>query len=239
MLKKDFKYLVDYDYSSYTDCENKGCDEEGICRCSVIENEYVKKVYIDLIVSESFKTLSPSGISKLRNDKLNLILPDNNDDIIHKYGIWRLSVIHKLWNTDLYNIEVEEGYYGQEIGEVNLEESIFKKWESDCINFWNKDSLKEKIFFLLEKEYGSILPKLLNLNPKLITINFDDIDWKSTNHNHISNVKKENCSYYDDNNYNLPRGIVRSLGSNKYQLVDGYHRILHTKKPSFEVYSFE
>jgi hypothetical protein len=238
MILKDFKYLLDYDYSSYTDCSNSGCDDEGICRCSTIENECVKYVYINQIVESVFNNLSPSGISKLRNDRLNLILPDN-DDIINKYGIWRLSVIHKLWNTDLYDISVEGGYYGQEIGEITLDSKIQQKWEADCITFWNLDTLKEKIFFLLEKEYGNVLPNLKNLTPKLITICFDDIDWKSTNHNHITNVNKKNCDYYNDNTYKLPRGIVRNIGGGKYQLVDGYHRILHSNNLKFDVYSFE
>lgn len=235
-ITNNFKYIVDYDSSGYSDCENYGCDDEGICRCYTIEEAHVTdNINLHDIVKKSINDLTPSGISKKRNDKLNLIFP--NDDILDRYGIYRLSVIHKLWDSNLYSVEIEGGYYGQEIGDIILHESAFEKWSEDCANFYAMNEMKEKLFFLLEKEYGEILPNLLELNPCLRTISFSDIDWKSVNPNHVKNIRKKECPYYTSD-YDLPRGIVRKTG-NKYQLVDGYHRILKCPTDEFEVYSFE
>jgi hypothetical protein len=234
-MKNDFKYVIDYDYGGYNDCESYGCDEEGICRCYTIDYAEVESnIDINSIVDKTMRDLSPTGISKKRNDKLNQLFPD--DTKLDRYGIYRLSVIHKLWDPKLYEVEVEGGYYGQEIGDIILDEDVFKKWSKDCIDFFSLDTTQDKILFLLEREYGKVLPNLIEKTPKLITISFDDIDWSGVNPNHIKNVKNENCPYYESG-YDLPLGIVRKTG-NKYQLVDGYHRILKTKEPKFEVYSF-
>lgn len=235
-INNDFRSIVDYESSGYNDCENSGCVDDEICRCYTIEDAYVTdKINIYDIVNKALNNLSPNGISKKRNDKLNLIFP--NDDVLDKYGIYRLSTIHKLWNHNLYSVEITGGYYGQEIGDITLDESVFEKWSADCTEFYSMDGMKERLFFLLEKEYGEVLPNLIDLTPQIKTIDFNDIDWKSVNPNHINKIKKESCPYYESK-YNLPRGIVRKMGE-KYQLVDGYHRILKCSEPTFQVYSFE
>lgn len=238
MMENNFRYLVEIDWRGYTDCENNYCDDEGICRCYTINETWVKDIHYSKIIDYAYESLFPNNlVSRQRQDRLEQILNDG-DEIIDKYGLWHLSKYHQLWKKENYNIEVSPGYYGEEIENVELHPTIYGRWVQDCQEFYQLETLKEKIFFLLEKEYGKVLDHLKDLTPKLVVIEKGDIDWKSTNPKHLELVKEKDCPYYSDDEYKLPRGIVRKV-KNKYQIIDGYHRLTNTKHDIVEVYSFE
>jgi len=233
MLKDiTFQYNGIYiDYNYIYDCESYGCDEEGICRCGSIENEYVESVDVSLIVKKIYNDFFEQGKAADRNNTINEVLYGIGKDI-DIYTIDRILRSYKIWETQNWNIEVEGGYYGQEVGDVKIKESIADKIEEELLTVFSLPSLKEKIEYLLKVEYGKILPEIVDSTYEYIVIDKDDIIFGVEKH--LNKVMKKDLDFYSDKNYNGIRGIVVKSGD-KWRVIDGYHRIFSTKWPKVKV----
>ena len=233
MLKDiTFQYngvYVDYGYTY--DCENYGCDEEGICRCGTINNEHIDSVDVSLIVKRIYDEFFEQGKAANRNNAINEVLYGIGKDI-DIYTIDRILRSYKIWENDNWNIEVDGGYYGQEAGNVTIKESIADKIDEELWTVFSLPSLKEKIEYLLNVEYGKVLPELSNCNYESIVIDKDDIVFGVEKH--LNKVMKKDLDFYSDKNYSGIRGIVVKSGD-KWRIVDGYHRIFTTKWPKLKV----
>ena len=233
MLKDiTFQYngvYVDYGYTY--DCENYGCDEEGICRCGTINNEHIDSVDVSLIVKRIYDEFFEQGKASNRNNAINEVLYGIGKDI-DIYTIDRILRSYKIWENDNWNIEVDGGYYGQEAGNVTIKESIADKIDEELWTVFSLPSLKEKIEYLLNVEYGKILPELSNCNYESIVIDKDDVVFGVEKH--LNKVMKKDLDFYSDKNYSGIRGIVVKSGD-KWRIVDGYHRIFTTKWPKLKV----
>ena len=233
MLKDiTFQYngvYVDYGYTY--DCENYGCDEEGICRCGTINNEHIDSVDVSLIVKRIYDEFFEQGKASNRNNAINEVLYGIGKDI-DIYTIDRILRSYKIWENDNWNIEVDGGYYGQEAGNVTIKETIADKIDEELWIVFSLPSLKEKIEYLLNVEYGKILPELSNCNYESIVIDKDDVVFGVEKH--LNKVMKKDLDFYSDKNYSGIRGIVVKSGD-KWRIVDGYHRIFTTKFPRLKV----
>jgi hypothetical protein len=233
MLKDiTFQYngaYVDYGYTY--DCENYGCDEEGICRCGTINNEHIDSVDVSLIVKRIYDEFFEQGKAANRNNAINEVLYGIGKDI-DIYTIDRILRSYKIWENDNWNIEVDGGYYGQEAGNVTIKESIADKIDEELWTVFSLPSLKEKIEYLLNVEYGKVLPELSNCNYESIVIDKDDVVFGVEKH--LNKVMKKDLDFYSDKNYSGIRGIVVKSGE-KWRIVDGYHRIFTTKWPKLKV----
>jgi hypothetical protein len=233
MLKDiTFQYngvYVDYSYSY--DCESYGCDEEGICRCGSIHNEHVDSVDVSSIVKKIYDDFFEQGKAADRNNAINEVLYGIGKDI-DIYTIDRIIRSYKIWENENWNIEVEGGYYGQEVGDVTIKESIADKIEEELLTVFSLPSLKEKIEYLLKLEYGKILPEIADSSYESIVIDKDDVIFGVEKH--LKKVMKKDLDFYSDKNYNSIRGIVKKSGD-KWQVIDGYHRIFSTKFPRVKV----
>lgn len=233
MLKDiTFQYngvYVDYSYSY--DCESYGCDEEGICRCGSIHNEHVDSVDVSSIVKKIYDDFFEQGKAADRNNVINEVLYGIGKDI-DIYTIDRIIRSYKIWENENWNIEVEGGYYGQEVGDVTIKESIADKIEEELLTVFSLPSLKEKIEYLLKLEYGKILPEIADSSYESIVIDKDDVIFGVEKH--LKKVMKKDLDFYSDKNYNSIRGIVKKSGD-KWQVIDGYHRIFSTKFPRVKV----
>jgi len=233
MLKDiTFQYngvYVDYNYNN--DCENYGCDEEGICRCGTIYDEHVESVDVSLLVKKIYDDFFEQGKAADRNNAINEILYGIGKDI-DIYTIDRILRSYKIWEGENWNLEVEGGYYGQEVGDVTIKESIADKIEEELWIVFSLPTLKEKIEYLLKVEYGKILPEIADSNYESIVIDKDDIIFGVENH--LKKVMKKDLDFYSDKNYNGIRGIVKKSGD-KWRVIDGYHRIFSTKFPRVKV----
>ena len=233
MLKDiTFQYngaYVDYGYTY--DCENYGCDEEGICRCGTINNEHIDSVDVSLIVKRIYDEFFEQGKAANRNNAINEVLYGIGKDI-DIYTIDRILRSYKIWENENWNIEVEGGYYGQEAGNVTIKESIADKIDEELWTVFSLPSLKEKIEYLLKVEYGKILPELSNCNYESIVIDKDEVIFGVEKH--LNKVMKKDLDFYADRNYSGIRGIVVKSGD-KWRIVDGYHRIFTTKWPRLKV----
>jgi len=233
MLKDiTFQYngvYVEYNYNN--DCENYGCDEEGICRCGTIYDEHVESVDVSLLVKKIYDDFFEQGKAADRNNAINEILYGIGKDI-DIYTIDRILRSYKIWENENWNIEVDGGYYGQEVGDVTIKESIADKIEEELWIVFSLATLKEKIEYLLKVEYGKILPEIADANYESIVIDKDDIIFGVENH--LKKVMKKDLDFYSDKKYNGIRGIVKKSGD-KWRVIDGYHRIFSTKFPRVKV----
>ena len=233
MLKDiTFQYngaYVDYGYTY--DCENYGCDEEGICRCGTINNEHIDSVDVSLIVKRIYDEFFEQGKAANRNNAINEVLYGIGKDI-DIYTIDRILRSYKIWENENWNIEVEGGYYGQEAGNVTIKESIADKIDEELWTVFSLPSLKEKIEYLLNVEYGKVLPELSNCSYESIVIDKDEVVFGVENN--LNKVMKKDLDFYSDKNYSGIRGIVVKSGD-KWRIVDGYHRIFTTKFPRLKV----
>jgi hypothetical protein len=233
-MLKDIKFQyngVYVDYSYTYDCENYGCDEEGICRCGSIKNECIESVDVSLIVKSIYDEFFEQGKAANRNNTINEVLYGIGKDI-DIYTIDRILRSYKIWENENWDIEVEDGYYGQETGDVKIKESISDKIEEELMTVFSLPSLKEKIEYLLNVEYGKVLTELSNCSYESIVIDKDDVLFGVEKH--LNKVMKKDLDFYSDKNYSGIRGIVVKSGD-KWRIVDGYHRIFTTKWPKLKV----
>ena len=216
----DFNYCVNYDYDSYTSCSESGCDEEGICRCSTIEDAHVVSVNITSMAEKIHDSYYDNSLSTKRNSTINSILGGVSKEI-DLYTIDRILRINKAYEPSNWEVQVCGGYYGQEIDDVILYDSVAKKIEDDIDKAFDVIDLTERIEFLLMLEYGSILPELKNLQYSIENIERDSIIFGSDKHYRKVNI--ESFEHYSDKNYKGIRGIALVKGD-KLRLIDGYHR---------------
>ena len=131
-----------------------------------------------------------------------------------------------MWDAKSYISEWARGYYGDELESIRLvNESQF----IDDLKFLSI-SQEESILNLIKREYGYIDKKLHGKKFKLDIIEKDKIFFPQKSHYE----KIPNLSYYSDEYYKLPRGIVIKDGD-YYIVLDGYHRITNTKIDIVEV----
>ena len=220
VLGVDFKYDLRYDYHDYTSCSESGCNEEGICRCSIIEDARVISVNIPNMVNHIYDNYFDDSISTKRNSTINSILGGVSKEI-DIYTIDRILRINKVYLPENWEVQICGGYYGQEIDDILLEDSIARKIEDQLDKAFSIIDLSERVEYLLMLEYGKILPELEGLKYSIETIERDSIIFGSDEH--YKNVLKEDLEHYSDKNYCSIRGIVISKGD-KYRLIDGYHR---------------
>ncbi len=216
----DFKYDLEYDYDNYTSCSESGCNEEGICRCSTIEDARVISVNIPNMVNHIYAKYFDNSISTKRNSTINSILGGVSKEI-DIYTIDRILRINKAYEPSNWEVQVCGGYYGQEIDDVVLEHFVSKKIDEQINEAFDIIDLTERIEFLLMLEYGSILPELKNLQYSIENIERDSIIFGSDKHYRKVNI--ESFEHYSDKNYKGIRGIALVKGD-KLRLIDGYHR---------------
>ncbi len=215
-----FKYHTNYDYDAYRDCGAHGCDEEGICRCETLENAHVVTVDIPSIVNEIYNSIFDNSLSSKRNSAINSILGGVSKEI-DIYTIDRILRINKAYEPTNWEVQVCGGYYGQEIDDVLLENSVAQKIEDQINEALSIIDLTSRIEYLLMLEYGSILPALQGRQYSIETVERDSIIFGSDEHYRKVNTKS--LDHYSDKNYTGIRGIAL-VKDDRYRLIDGYHR---------------
>lgn len=231
MLKLAYN-CVHYDYNVERNCEGYGCDE--ICKCGKIIDVVVTSVDISELSEEIYWQLEPTNKkSKKRNSKLANIL--YSGDIVDRYCIHRILTAHKVWYEGYWNVGIESGYYGEEIGDITIDVNIITKISKDVDTMYKLPTLSDKIKYVVNLEYGYLNNTIQNAEFELLSIYKNDIDFKKLNQNHIKDIKSKDTYYYNDENYYYPKGIIKKSGD-KYKIVDGFHRILTSNSKKIEVF---
>ena len=223
LLKRSFKWAgVDCDYDRYTTCEESGCDY--ICRCSKIINQRVCDVDISVISSEIYAEFFDDSLSTKRDNKINSVLFGISKEI-DLYTIDRILRNFKIWDSDNWEVDIDGGYYGEELGDICLEYHISKRLEDEIELALSIDDINSRIEYLLKLEYGYLLPELKGRSYEVVTLNKEDIVFGSVNQ--YKKVSNENLDHYSDKKYTGIRGVVMEDGK-KFKIIDGYHRLFKT-----------
>ena len=225
LLHIDFQYCVDLSTETYSDCESNGCD--SICRCSTIINEEIRSVDMNLITLKLYDNFFDDSLETTRNLKIESIIY-GIDKPFYLYSINRILVIKGLWKKENWKINISNGYYGEEIESVTIENKLAIKLQELIKESF---SIKEKnkiIEFLIKLEYGKLLPEMIGKKYREITIDKSDIVFGSKIN--LIKTKLSNLDHYSDDNYNNIRGIVIKRSDGKYRLIDGYNRCYATDK---------
>ncbi len=216
----DFKYSgVEYDYRTENSCVESGCD--SICRCGVIVDECVIGVDVSILSNEIYNMYFDNSKLTKRNNTINSILYGTGEEL-DRYCIDRILRSHKVWLSHNWDIVVEGGYYGQEIGHVRLESRVSSKIQDDINEVISINTNAGKVEFVLNLEYGYILPELDGCNYEIVDIDVNSIIFGSIGQ--YKKVQSEKLEHYIDIKYSGPRGVVKKDGD-KYKIIDGYHRI--------------
>jgi hypothetical protein len=221
---KNFHYSgVEIDYQREYNCESYGCDQEGICRCSSIYSAEVSTINVSDIVSSIYEDIYDNSKSTKRNNIINSLFGIEKE--LEIYTIDRILRKSFIYDKNIWEIEIEGGYYGQEIGDVKLDGKYADKL-SDKINYaLSIDNFKERVEYLLTLEYNFILPELLNKNYRIVNVKKSDIVFG--NDKHLKCVSEKELEFYTDKEYKGIRGVVLNK-ENKYKVIDGYHRLSKT-----------
>jgi hypothetical protein len=229
-LRKDFKYMISYDYDTEYSCEESGCIEERICRCGYITNTYLNKVDISAIATNIYSEIFDKSLSTKRHNAINSLWGISEE--IEKYTIDRILRLNKVWKPEFWQINVDGGYYGQEIDDIVLNDDIAQTINSQLEKAFDIDSLSERIEYLLELENGFLLDDLKLKNYSVENINRNDIIF--SNPEHYKRVLLDELEHYSDKNYTGIRGIVKKDGD-KWKVIDGYHRLSRTENSQIKV----
>lgn len=228
LKNKDFLYTgIDIDYKRDYNCSSYGCDSEGICRCSRIHDEQIINIDVSEIVDSIYHDIYDNSKETKRNNIINSIFGISKD--LELYTIDRILRKSLIYDENIWKIVIEGGYYGQEIGNISLDSVYADKLSQKINESMVIDNVKDRVEYLLNLEYGYILPELLDKEYKILTINKSDIIFR--NENHLKNVSTKELEFYSDINYNGIRGIVTKK-EGKYRVIDGYNRLSKTSKKS-------
>lgn len=230
MINNDFKYCVEWLDKGRYDCENHGCNDEGICRCYQIESVEINHISIRKVTDQIFRDLFDIGSdSWKREQKLFDLIYDTDLDMLYfwQYCINRILTINKVWNKSNWSPKWSGGYYGDEIDSISIKKSVFDKINLELSKIQSIATLPGIIQHLITLEYGHLLDKLLNKNYTIKEVDVDDIYFPQDKH--YQKVLSKDLSYLEDSREDDIQGICLEE-NNKYNVVDGYHRLTYFKK---------
>lgn len=188
----------DYQFNG-VDCDvsYSGCNGCGDspCRCQTINN--VKLTNID--VEEIAKCFS---VSK---------------DVVLQYCIDRILTIHKIYEEDCWDVNTGRGYYGEEIRSITIKE--YSKFIKPLMGLFDCETDVEKIKYVLTEEYGYLLDSLVNCSRASVkTVPIKSIILGANDYYKKITGEK----WYE--NRTLPQIVCTPVDSNRYRIIDGYHR---------------
>ena len=107
---EDFLYNgIEIDYRREYNCENSGCNDENICRCSYITDKSVESIDMTSIVNQIYSILFDESLSSKRNIILDKLLTSYFKNI--KF-FWRMMYVGLF-------IRDKEKWINKRIDEIN------------------------------------------------------------------------------------------------------------------------
>ena len=220
-----YRPYAEINYDRNSDCDYRGCDT--ICRCSRIENAK--------IISVSFHITTVTCTQKIPTKSGAMRSKDYKFSEVESYCIDRLLRLHKAYDPLLYEVVIENGYYGEELGTPKfVNKSVLI---SDILEVIQLASDIEKVKFVLNKEYSFLL-ETVDTTSSVSIVNIE-LSKLAKNVDYASRIKKQSEEYNfgETRHRPLPIGVVVKTittlslidGSHGYRLIDGYHRLASKK----------
>lgn len=216
-MKNSFRWDLKINYNTMRtsrNCVEYGCD--GICRCETIDFVELDELNILHDIYTAFRinflrktnqyTLNKNNISNSINQQVIKYFPYFIDRIIR---LQNLSKNH-------FEILVSKGYYGEEIDEIVMQESIFKNITTDLIKIIYSNNLYDAICTSLQQEYAFISDVVASRSR--ISIHMLNVNNIRATMTKLSNVYDPILLATE------PQGVVYQIG-NHYHLIDGHHRL--------------
>jgi hypothetical protein len=195
------RYLTeDYTYDTITNCDEYGCDDEGICRCSRIENARVNSV-------PDFKS-SIKYFFKKQSE-------------LDQHCIERVLNSLDFYDASNWEILTCGGYYGEEMDGFEFCDSQKAIQKLDELLSLKEDY--EKINFILKFEYGYLLDSIKDKTDwKIKTVLVEKVRVGNKDY-----YQKLNQSKVEDYSKKLESDDIICICKqveDDYIIVDGYHR---------------
>ena len=204
-LHQNWRYSsgVDYDYDSYRDCEANGCD--GICRCERLMNLRVTSVDVNCFA---------------RNVCKEMKLTDSTEHQILEYCIDRLLRLHRVYESNAWDLSASMSYYGEEVNSVRLDSSIASNLGKDIAVLL---ATENPIEFILQKEYDFLLPELIGQKWTVDSVPFKNIHLGAVRH--MQKINQEASKIYANYTGVLAVCLPAEDEKEHYRVIDGYHRV--------------
>lgn len=204
----NIQYYIEYNAETYfPGCAGCGYYDDGgcvdYCRCESIESVRVNRFY-NWLRFNHFNYVSGTTVEKALD-------------------VWFLQKLNKKFDLENYfTFEKEPGYYGEELMGIYATDALI-----EVFNKFNTLPLIEKLYFVLDLEYGRILPILKNINNlecKIVYMNkvVPTSNMKQMDAQLVSNLTRR-LGQRSSADSILPTLCVDN-GNGKYKLIDGRHR---------------
>lgn len=159
------------------------------------------------------------------------ILHDAKKQPLNWYCVERLLARGGAGDTDLWEVSVGQGYYGQEVTGATLESVAASDLDNE-IKRLLKLPEKDRVLACLEQEYGYLLEPLKTVTRfEIVKLPYDAVHFpqreyaRSLSARVVREYAKWDTAY---GKYPLARGVcVEENGV--YRLIDGYHRMAAAK----------
>lgn len=143
------------------------------------------------------------------------------DSLIDIYCLERIYKLNGIYNVENFECSVKPDYYGDEVDVVSFNNQ--SKIDSDVQSFLKLKTNKQKIEYVLMKEYNYILPEINDKKSWIVkSIPVKNIIF--SNLNHFNNLNNDLVNFYHKNNYKYPPVCICLKDGNNYKIIDGYHR---------------
>ena len=205
--RTNLQYEVEYDYER-SQCTCDAYERHDYCRCTKIERAWVEAIDVKKLVNKLYDKYSKQ--------------PSEIDE----YCFDRICSVFKIYDKDYYEVESTWGYYGEEIGGVYFEneEKVIEAYNE----LLNLESDIEKIKYILELEYGYLIPRATNSTSASVQIvNTERIHLPQTEY--FMKLSKEVIEEYKNRELPVAVCIKKEYA---YLLIDGYHRFVANKDRS-------
>ena len=197
----DFQWHLQCDYETIYSCDEVRCNP--YCRCGVIVNTRITDFNCCAMVQIIESILKSSKFGELSK--------------IDQYCLDRIFANLKI-NEDSFDINVCGGYYGQEIKSITLQGQVAKECNVHFQKILSLKTLRSKVEYLLNFEYGYLLDSVKNRSWRVGKINKSDLIFGQ-----LEYLRKIRDNPYGMEPYPYYKGVVVADGE-KYRLIDGYHR---------------
>lgn len=154
--------------------------------------------------------------------------------LIMRYCIHRILTHLELYRTLHWKYRIGNDYFGQEIEGIYLKPEISNKLDYYLAILMRLTDNHSRIEQILQMQFGHLIESVQNKDWNIISVNVNQLQFSNIERlTKCRKMTKEGQLDYLDG-YRLPRAIaLKDPVTQKYRVVDGYHRICAAEHEQF------